>query len=310
MSEHALVIGEALIDVVIRRDGTSTEHPGGSPANVAIGLARLGRQAELLAWIGLDDHGRLIREHLESAGVSLVRGSESAIHTSVATAVLDDTGAADYDFDLTWAVSPNAAPTRKPLVVHTGSLGAILPPGGNDVLTLLEGFRSAATITYDPNVRPSLMGNPITAGAQIDRVVAASDIVKVSDQDLQWLHPDEPITAQVHRWLHMGPSIVVVTRGEQGASAFLRDTRRIDVTAPKVEVVDTVGAGDSFMAGLIDGLWSQGCLGAAARDDLDTVSTDIVTYVLTRCVGIAAITVSRAGANPPTRAELGETALS
>jgi fructokinase len=92
VSDHALVIGEALMDVVIRRDGTSTEHPGGSPANVAIGLARLGRQAELLAWIGLDDHGRLIREHLERAGVSLVRGSESAIHTPVATAVLDDTG--------------------------------------------------------------------------------------------------------------------------------------------------------------------------------------------------------------------------
>ena len=150
------------------------------------------------------------------------------------------------------------------------------------------------------------MGNPITAVAQIDRVVAASDIVKVSDQDLQWLHSNEPINAQVRRWLHMGPSIVVVTRGEQGASAFLRDGRRIDVTAPKVEVVDTVGAGDAFMAGLIDGLWSQGCLGAAARDDLDTVSTDIITYVLTRCVGIAAVTVSRAGANPPTRAELGE----
>ncbi len=309
MSDHALVIGEALIDVVIRPDGTSSEHPGGSPANVAIGLASLGRQAELLAWIGLDDHGRLIHEHLESAGVTLVRGSESAIHTPVATAVLDDTGAAHYDFDLTWAVSPNAAPTRKPLVVHTGSLGAILPPGGNDVLTLLEGFRSTATVTYDPNVRPSLMGNPITAAAQVDRVVAVSDIVKVSDQDLQWLHPNEPVNAQVRRWLQMGPSIVVVTRGDQGASAFLRDARRIDVTAATVEVVDTVGAGDAFMAGLIDGLWSQGYLGAATRDELDTVSTDIVTYVLARCVGIAAITVSRAGASAPTRAELGETPL-
>ena len=310
MSDHALVIGEALMDVVVRRDGTSTEQPGGSPANVAIGLARLGREAELLAWIGLDDRGRLIREHLESAGVSLVRGSESAIHTPVATAVLDENGAADYDFDLTWAVSPNAAPTRKPLVVHTGSLGAILPPGGNDVLALLEGFRSTATITYDPNVRPSLMGNPITARAQVDRVVAASDIVKVSDEDLRWLRSDEPVNSQARRWLEMGPSIVIVTRGEEGASAFLKDARRIDVTALKVEVVDTVGAGDAFMAGLIDGLWSQGCLGAAMRDELPTVSTDIVTYVLARCVGIAAVTVSRVGANPPTRAELGEASLS
>jgi fructokinase len=306
VTEHALVIGEALIDVVVRPDGTVSEHPGGSPANVAIGLARLGRQAELLAWIGLDDRGRLIREHLEKAGVSLVRGSESAIHTPVATAMLDENGVADYDFDLTWAISPNAAPTRKPHVVHTGSLGAILPPGGNDVLTLIEGFRATATITYDPNVRPSLMGNPVTAGGQIDRVVALSDIVKVSDEDLKWLHANEPINTQMRRWLDMGPAIVVVTRGKEGATAFLKDARRIDVTGPEVKVVDSVGAGDAFMAGLIDGLWSQGCLGAAMRDDLKTISTDIVTYVLTRCVGIAAITVSRAGANPPTLAELGE----
>lgn len=306
MSEHALVVGEALVDVVIRPDGTSTQHPGGSPANVAVGLARLGREAELLAWIALDDYGRLIREHLENSGVTLVRGSESAIHTPVATAVLDEAGVAQYDFDLTWAVSPNAAPTRKPHVVHTGSVGAILPPGGNEVLPLLQRFRSSATITYDPNVRPSLMGNPVTAGAQIDRVIAVADIVKVSEDDLQWLTSDESINGHVRRWLDMGPSIVVVTRGEHGATAFLRDARRIDVTAPQVDVVDTVGAGDSFMSGLIDGLWSQGCLGAAARDDLDTISTDIITYVLTRCVGIAAITVSRAGASPPTRGELGE----
>ena len=306
MNDHALVIGEALMDVVIRPDGSTTETPGGSPANVAVGLARLGRQAELLAWIGLDDHGRLIREHLENSGVTLVRGSESAIHTPIATAVLDDEGAADYDFDLTWAVSPNAAPTRKPHVVHTGSLGAILPPGGSDVLRLLQDYRASATITYDPNVRPSLMGNPVTAGAQIDRVVAVADIVKVSDEDLQWLKATESLNSHVRRWLAMGPSIVVVTRGKQGATAFLKDARRIDVSAPQVDVVDTVGAGDAFMSGLIDGLWSQGCLGAAARDDLATISTDIITYVLTRCVGIAAVTVSRAGANPPTLAELGE----
>lgn len=310
MTEHALVIGEALMDVVVRRDGTVSEHPGGSPANVAIGLARLGRKAELLAWIGLDDRGRLIREHLENAGVSLVRGSESAIHTPVATAMLDENGAAHYDFDLAWAISPNAAPTRKPHVVHTGSLGAILPPGGGDVLRLIEGFRSTATITYDPNVRPSLMGNPVTAGTQIDRVVALADMVKASDEDLAWIHANDAIDSQARRWLDMGPAIVVVTRGKHGATAFLKDGRQIDVTSPEVKVVDSVGAGDSFMAGLIDGLWSQGCLGAAMRDDLKTVSTDVVTYVLSRCVGIAAITVSRAGANPPTLAELGEAGTS
>ncbi len=306
MIEHALVLGEALMDVVVRPDGTTTEHPGGSPANVAIGLARLGRTAELLAWIGLDEYGRLIRENLESAGVTLVRGSESAIHTPVATAVLDESGSADYHFDLTWAVSPSAAPTRKPVVVHTGSLGAILPPGGNDVLAMIERMKASATITYDPNVRPSLMGNPVTAGAQIDRVVAVSDIVKVSEDDLAWLRPDQPTNGLARRWLEMGPSIVVVTRGENGATAFLRDARRIDVAAPSVDVVDTVGAGDAFMAGLIDGLWSQGYLGVGRQDELETISTDVITYVLTRCARIAAIAVSQAGAHPPTGADLGE----
>lgn len=306
MSDHCLVVGEALIDVVVRADGSTSERPGGSPANVAVGLARLGRQTELLAWIGLDDHGRTIREHLEDSGVELVRGSESAIHTPVATAVLDGKGDADYSFDFAWAVSPNAAPTRKPSVVHTGSLGAVFPPGGAEVRALLEKYRSTATITYDPNVRPALMGNPVTASAQVDAVVAVSDIVKASDDDLAWLSPDESVSEHAARWLASGPSVVVVTKGARGATGFLRDGRRIDVSAPTITPVDTVGAGDAFMAGLIDGLWSQGYIGASTRDDLVEISTDVVNYVLTRCVGIAAVTISREGADPPTRAELGE----
>ncbi len=306
MTEHCLVIGEALIDVVVRPDGSTSERPGGSPANVAVGLARLGRTTELLAWIGLDDHGRTVREHLEDSGVELVRGSESAIHTPVATAVIDDRGDADYSFDFAWAVSPNAAPTRKPVVVHTGSLGAVFPPGGAEVRALLERLRSCAIVTYDPNVRPALMGNPVTVAAQVDAVVALADIVKASDEDMTWLNPDESVHDHATRWLATGPSIVVVTKGERGATGYLKDGRRIDVSAPTMTPVDTVGAGDAFMAGLIDGLWSQGYVGASTRDDLVEISTDVVNYVLTRCVGIAAVTISREGADPPTRAELGE----
>lgn len=306
MTGHALVVGEALVDVVIRPDGTQDEFPGGSPANVALGLARLGRTTELLAWIGLDDYGRMVREHLEASGVTLVRGSESAIHTPVATAVLDATGAADYHFDLTWAVSPGAAVTRKPLVCHTGSIAAVLPPGAADVRTLVEKHRASAMVTYDPNCRPALMGNPITAGQVIDQMVELADVVKVSDEDLAWLGSESSVNDLARRWLGMGPALVVVTRGGDGATAFLTGGRRIDVTAPRVQVADTVGAGDSFMAGLIDGLWSQGFVGAEAHDTLREIPTDVVNYVLARCVGIAAITVSRPGANPPTRAELGE----
>ena len=306
MTDHALVIGEALIDIVRQPDGTEYAQPGGSPSNVALGLARLGRQTELLAWIGLDDHGRMIREFLEDEGVELVRGSESAIHTSVATAIVDDDGVPTYDFDLTWAVSPSAAPTRKPTVVHTGSVGAMLPPGGAEVRKLVEKYRNTATITYDPNVRPALMGNPVTARQLIEQMVELADVVKVSDEDLAWLDPDVSANAIARQWMQMGPSIVIVTRGANGASAFLSDKRKIDVSAPAVLVTDTVGAGDSFMSGLIDGLWGQHYLGAENRENLAQLPTDVVTYVLNRCVGIAAVTVSREGANPPTRAELGE----
>lgn len=306
MSGHALVIGEALIDVVRRPDGSETSRPGGSPANVALGLGRLDRKVELLTWIALDEHGRVIREHLETAGVTLVRGSESAIHTPIATAFLDDSGIATYDFDLAWAISPGASPTRRPIVLHTGSIGAVLSPGAASVRSLIESNRAYATITYDPNVRPSMMGNPVTAGKQIEQVVELADIVKVSDEDLEWLDPEQSPNNLARRWLEMGPSIIVVTRGSKGATAFIGDGRKIDATAPQIPVADTVGAGDAFMAGLIDGLWSQGYLGADNRVMLSEVTTDVATYVLNRSVGIAAITVSREGANPPTKEELGE----
>jgi fructokinase len=306
VSEHALVIGEALIDVVRRPDGTEEAHPGGSPANVAIGLGRLGRPVELLTWIALDDYGRVIREHLEASGVALVRGSESAIHTPVATALIDAKGAAQYDFDLAWGVSPGAAPTRKPHVVHTGSIGAVLAPGATDVRNLLEKYRETATITYDPNVRPALMGNPVTARKLVERIIEVADVVKASDDDLAWLYPDSAPNATARRWLDIGASIVVVTRGADGASAFLGDGRKLDAPSRRVSVADTVGAGDSFMSGLIDGLWSQGYLGSLARMMLPEVTTDVITYVLNRCSAMAAITVSRVGANPPTKRDLGE----
>jgi len=307
VSGHALVIGEALIDVVRHPDGSETSLPGGSPANVALGLGRLGKQVELLTWIALDENGRTIREHLETAGVTLVRGSESAIHTPVARAFLDDSGAANYDFDLTWALSPGAALTRKPIVVHTGSIAAVMSPGAASVRSIVENSRESATITYDPNVRPALMGNRVTALKQIEQLVELSDIVKVSDDDLDWLDPERPPNVLARRWLEMGPAIVVVTRGEMGATIFIGDGRKIDATAPQVPVADTVGAGDAFMSGLIDGLWSQGYLGAENRLMLPEVTTDVATYVLNRSVGIAAITVSREGADPPTKEELGET---
>ncbi|WP_061963827.1 carbohydrate kinase family protein [Demequina aurantiaca] len=304
---HALVIGEALVDVVVRQDGTTSAHPGGSPANVAIGLGRLGRDAELLCYMGLDDNGTIVRDHVEASGVRLVPGSQSAARTSVATATLDADGAATYEFDLAWEISPEARPRIDPLVVHTGSIAAVMDPGAADVRRIIAEHRDGATITYDPNARPTLMGSPDEARPAIEETVALADVVKVSDEDLEWLYPERDATASAQAWAASGgPSIVVLTRGGSGASAFVHDGRTLDVTAPKVTVADTVGAGDSFMGGLIDGLWYFGLLGGSHRDKLHTIETAALEQILIRCARIAGITVSRPGANPPTVWELGE----
>jgi len=303
---HALVIGEALVDVVRRPDGSVDAHPGGSPANVALGLGRLGRDVELLTHLADDENGALVMRHLEGSLVTLAEGSVTADRTSVATAHLDAAGAATYDFDLTWALDPAAKPLPGPLVVHTGSIAAVLQPGGADVLRLIERFRDTATVTYDPNARPALMGEPAGALAAIEAVIALTDVVKVSDEDIQWLDRHTSVDDVAARWLGLGPAFVVVTRGGDGATAYVQGGRRVDVAALRVEVVDTVGAGDSFMSGLIDGLWGAGLLGASQRDELRAIDLDALARILGRCVRIGAITVSRAGANPPTSAEMGE----
>ena len=305
MSSRALVIGEALVDVVNYRDGSVAELPGGSPANVALGLARLGREAELLAWLGHDAYGTLVADHLRASGVHIAEATWGAAATSVARATLDQNNAATYEFELEWALSPAAAVTDAPLVVHTGSIAAVLEPGASAVEALVREARATSTITYDPNARPSLMGTPAAARAKVEAMVALADVVKVSDEDIEWL-TGEPVEAVAAAWLDLGPELVVVTRGGEGATAFVRFGRTFTVPAPRVDVVDTVGAGDSFMGGLIDGLWLADLLGADRRGHIAAASDEVLMEVLERCIRIGAITVSRAGANPPTAAELGE----
>ena len=302
MSEHALVIGEALVDVVRSTDGATAAHPGGSPANVALGLGRLGRTVQLLTSLGDDDNGRLVRDHLLASGVDLAGGTPAAF-TSVATAYLDAAGVATYEFDLTWSLANDAVTAPSPLVVHTGSIAAVLEPGGSTVKHLLREARHYATITYDPNARPSLMGNPADALTRIETIVALSDVVKVSDEDLAWLHPGLEPFAVARRWIDLGAAVVIVTLGSEGSVAVTAHAT-VTISAVAVTVADTVGAGDSFMSGLIDGLWDAGLLGATHREELANAPAQVWESVLHRCAHIAGITVSRAGANPPTAAEL------
>ncbi len=302
--DRALVIGEALVDVVVHPDGTTDRHPGGSPANVAVGLARLGRGVDLLTWIGDDPDGAVVRDHVAASGVHLAAGSDGATRTSVATARLDPAGTATYVFDLAWDLPPNLAPDTAPLVVHTGSIATVLPPGAEAVARQLDRHRPTSTLTYDPNLRPSIIGPVGPARRTVEHLVTMCDVVKVSDEDLAWLLPGDDPAAVATRWASSGPGLVVVTLGGAGALAVTAAGAQVRVAAPPVVVADTVGAGDSFMAGLVDGLWSAGLLGADRRAALGTAAAATVEQILARCTQVAAITVSRPGADPPTVAEL------
>ncbi|MGV9798117.1 carbohydrate kinase family protein [Mycobacterium sp. NPDC003449] len=299
---RALVIGEALIDIVKREGRISGEHVGGSPLNVAVGLARLGRDVDFLTHIADDPRGRRIVDYLKSSGVQLVPGSMTAGRTPTAQATLDAAGQARYEFDLEWQLS-GTAEVAPPLVAHTGSIATVLEPGCRATAALLDAYHLSATLTFDPNVRPALITDAEAARARIERLVERCDVVKVSDEDLHWIDPRRTPEQVAQTWLGMGASIVAVTKGGEGAFAVCA-AGTVRVPARPVQVIDTVGAGDAFMTGLIDALWSQGLLGAERRRDLARIGTEALTEVLSTAVLASALTVARAGADLPDRAAL------
>ncbi|CUR55852.1 PfkB domain protein [metagenome] len=302
MTITALVIGEALVDIVRQPDGTTIDHPGGSPANVAVAMSRLGTTVGLATAYGDDRLGALLDQHFAEAGVGLVGDRHRLDHTSSALATIDATGAASYVFDLDWSLEP-VRPVDPPLLVHTGSLGAVMEPGAATVVATIEELREGATISYDINARPAATGISPELVARVDALVAVSDVVKASDEDLETLYADLGIVGAVERLLDLGAGAVVVTWGGKGASCFSA-AGRVDVEGEKVEVADTIGAGDSFCAALLDGLRRRDLLGGDRRADLRGLSLAGWTDVMTRANRAAAITVSRPGANPPTAAEL------
>ncbi|KKW66628.1 carbohydrate kinase [Mycolicibacterium elephantis] len=297
--QRALVIGEALIDIVAREGRVTGEYVGGSPLNVAVGLARLGRGVDFLTHIGDDPRGQRIADHVKQSGVQLVSGSMTAQRTPTALATLDADGSAQYEFDIEWRLTgtPEVAP---PLVAHTGSIGAVLEPGCRAVAALLDTYHPAATVTFDPNVRAVLIEDDGAARGRIDRLVERSDVVKASDEDMRWIDPNRAPEQIAQTWLDLGPSIVAVTMGDRGAFALCA-AGMVRVPALQVEVVDTVGAGDAFMSGLIDALWSLGLLGAQRRRDLAGITTEALTGVVQTAALSSALTVARAGADLPDR---------
>ena len=304
MSTRVLSLGEALIDVVIRPESTD-EHVGGSLLNVAVGIATLGQPASICAYWGRDRRGDQLRKWADSAGVEIVAGTDSAESTSVAFAHIDDEGHATYEFELTWEV-PQVPDLSEFGHLHTGSIAATLEPGGSDVVATATRMKEHGTVSYDPNIRPALMKSPDAVMDRVEHLVALSDVVKASDEDVGWLYPGTPVEDVMRRWVKAGPAMVVVTRGPWGAYALLKNNRdMLHLDQLRVDVGDTVGAGDSFMAGLISGLLDAGLLGSLqARQRLANTNWSAVQPALHRAVITSALTVKRSGAYAPTMAEV------
>lgn len=286
----ALIIGETLIDIV-EQPGQATEFIGGSPANLAVGLARLGHPARLLTRLGHDARGERAAAHLAAEGVELLPASWGGGPTATAHAQITADGSAEYRFEIDWCLP---AYTPEPVaLMHAGSIALFLEPGGSRVLDLLRGAPPEALITLDPNARPALLGDHAVALRRFEEAAGLADLIKLSDEDTAWFYPGLAPEAAAEKVRSLGPRLVVVTLGAQGALA-VSEAGVVRVPAHQVEVVDTISAGDSFMASLASSLLDLGLDGALTA----------LPQVLDRAARAAAIAVSVAGPNPPRRAEL------
>ena len=254
--------------------------------------------------LGRDAFGEMILARLEASGVRVDGGADEDAKTSLAIASLA-AGIASYDFRIDWDVEELAPLPVETRCLHTGSLATVLPPGKANVVDLVEREhkRGRVTVSYDPNIRPELLGDAVRVRPDIERLVALSDVVKASDDDVRWLYPDRRDEDVAQSWLASGPALVVVTRGGSGLYAVSAGLELRRGAVP-IDLVDTVGAGDSFTAGLLDGLHRADLVGGARREALAAIDEATLGSVVDAAALIAAITCSRPGADPPTRAEV------
>lgn len=304
MEQVALVVGEALVDVVRSLDGAVREHPGGSAANAAVALARLGRSVRFATAYADDDRGRLLADHLSDNGVRL--GSDPLVldRTATAVATLADTGAASYEFDIEWRLGPLALPTDvEPVAVVFGSIGAAVDPGAGDVARVVGAHRSTALTVFDLNVRAAITGTTPDVVTRAEDMAALADVVKASDEDLELLWPGREHGDVAAELLARGAGAVVVTLGHAGMRWFTPSGEGHQ-PAVSTTVVDTIGAGDTVTAAVVDALWQLGVVGPAARDGLLGLQDADWSGVLGHAGRAAAITVSRPGGDPPWRHEL------
>jgi fructokinase len=298
MPQNVVVVGESLIDVVVDPDGATEEAPGGSPLNVAVGLARLDVPATLITQVGFDERGAKIVTHVTGSGVEILAVPPDNGRTSTAIARLDASGGARYEFDLEWSLPRQELPPS--VALHVGSLGTALEPGRESVLDLVEqAVTRDVFISYDANLREPFVEDRERTWQEVRSLGARCTLVKLSDEDAELLAPGvDP--DEVARTLLAGErtALVLLTRGAHGATAFV-DDREVSAAPRQIKVVDTVGAGDAFMAATLAQLSDLD----AFRSGPPTDSRELERLVA-GAIEVAAITCERRGANPPRRQEL------
>ena len=294
------VVGEVLIDLI--PDG-SKQKPivGGGPANTATALSKLAIDTQFIGGISGDEYGQMAKGELVSAGVKLEYVKYSDKPTCLAIVSLSDSGSASYefvientatfDFNLDWL--PNSK-FERPSLLHIGTLATVIEPGASILFDWAQSVAKVAPIVFDPNIRPAVISNRDLYVKQVERWVSVSSAVKVSEEDIKWLYPSFEIEQVVNNWLANGPSLIVVTYGDKGLAGY-RMGEKVSVDAVMVAVADTVGAGDTVGAILVE---------AIVKDGLNTLSGVRLEMMLKRAAKAAAITVSRSGANPPTLKEI------
>lgn len=290
------VAGEVLIDIL--PNGTVV---GGGPANTARALARLGHEVDFIGGLSTDNHGVNARKKLARDGVNLALCMTSDLPTCTATVDLDSNGEARYeflingtatfDFNASWLPDPS---TLKPSVLHIGTLATIIEPGASVLFDWAMRVGEYAPIIFDPNVRPSVMTERTTYSASVEKWVSISSIVKVSDDDIKWLYPDESLDEVAHRWIKQGVNCVIVTRGARGLIGFTEHGFE-EVDGERTSVIDTVGAGDTVGAIIVEGVIEHSVAGLQGQ---------VLNALLHKAAIAAGITCSRAGAEPPRRHEL------
>jgi fructokinase len=294
------VVGEVLIDLI--PEGADRKPVvGGGPANAAKALAKLGIDTQFIAGISSDQYGQMAKIELVSTAVKIDYVKYSDKRTCLAIVSMSDSGSATYefiientatfDFNHDWLPNPQ---TDRPSLLHIGTLATVIEPGASALFEWAQSVAKFAPVVFDPNIRPAVISDRKQYVAQVERWVSISSAIKVSDEDIKWLYPSLDIEQVVNDWLIKGPSLVVVTYGDKGLTGY-RKGDVVSVEAVKVKVADTVGAGDTVGAVLVE---------AIVKDGLDSLTGSRLDTMLKRAAKAAAITVSRVGANPPTSEEL------